>query len=248
MSEERDLILYYLNIYYSHQGDNELSDDQRENIQSIKRVVELNPILNNDERNLLNIVYKNAVSSRRSTIRDVTENIRIISESQVHQQRLQKLNDFRELLFREVYDICMDLIDLIETSILPATSEPELRVFYEKLKGDFYRYICENREKTPEIEDLIQKASTCYQTGMEIAKSELSPTNINFLGLVLNYTVFLYEIVENKNEAIELSKNTFMETVDLMDQMDDSSYSDTATILQLLKLNTKNWIEERDKE
>ncbi|OHT00288.1 14-3-3 protein beta/alpha-B [Tritrichomonas foetus] len=247
MSDERDLILYYLKIYYSTTSKNELIDDQQDNINSLKRVVELNPILDAEDRNILNVAYKNAVSSRRNAIRNVQENIKMTSQDGKHPYRHQKLIEFLNTLFKEIHDICLDLIELINNVILPATNDPENRVFYEKLKGDFYRYICENREKDATIEEFILQAQNSYQAGLEIAKSELSPTNYNYLGLVLNYTVFLYEIVDNKNEAIELSQNTYNEMVDMLDQMDDASYSDAAVILQLLKLNTQAWVEERDK-
>ena len=149
-------------------------------------------------------------------------------------------------LLKEMHDICIDLINLIDESLLPASNEPEQRVYFEKMKGDYYRYICENKEG--DIEGIIEKASQCYQAGLDIARSELTSTNPTFLGLVLNYSVFLYEIMDHKNEAIDLSQITFSDTVDLIDNTDDATYNETTMILHLLQTNHKNWINERDNE
>lgn len=246
MTEERDLILYYLRIHFSNQPEVELIDEQQENINSMKKVVELNPVLTAEERNILNVAYKNAVSSRRKALSDVAVLLKEESTG-VRQERRVRLIQFRDVLLKEMHDICIDLINLIDESLLPASNEPEQRVYFEKMKGDYYRYICENREG-PEIEGIIEKASQCYQAGLDIARSELNSTNPTFLGLVLNYSVFLYEIMDHKNEAIDLSQSTFNDTVDNIYNTDDATYSETTLILRLLQTNHKNWIHERDNE
>jgi hypothetical protein len=41
---------------------------------------------------------------------------------------------------------------------------------------------------------------------MEIAKNEIPPSRPTSLGLILNYSVFLYEIIGQKQEAIDLAR------------------------------------------
>lgn len=244
MTEERDLLLYYLRIHFSNQPEVELKDEQQENIDSMHRVVDLNPVLTTEERNILNVAYKNAITSRRKAISDVVTLMK--DESAQTEERLSRLAQFRDVLLKEMREICTDLIKLIDESLLPASDEPEQRVFYEKMKGDYYRYICENKEG--DIDGIVEKARQCYQAGLDIARTELNSTNPTFLGLVLNYSVFLYEIMDHKNEAIDLSQKTFADTVDLVDNNDDATYSETTMILLLLHTNHNNWISERDNE
>lgn len=243
MTEERDLILYYLRIHFSTQPEVELIDEQQENINLMKKVCELNPALNSEERNILNIAYKNAVSSRRKAISTVSA---FLKDEETREERRIKLSEFRDVLLKEMREICLDLISLIDESLLPASNEPEQRVYFEKMKGDYYRYICENKEG--DIDGIVEKARQCYQAGLDIARTELNSTNPTFLGLVLNYSVFLYEIMDHKNEAIDLSQKTFADTVDLVDNNDDATYSETTMILLLLHTNHNNWISERDNE
>ncbi|OHT07350.1 14-3-3-like protein 2 [Tritrichomonas foetus] len=244
MSDERDLILYYLRIHFSNLHDFERIDEQQENIDMMKRVIELSPILSSDERNILNYTYKNAVTSRRNAISNLIQYKKEESNG-ARPERVAKLTQFIAQLLEELKNICEDLVSLVDRMLLPAANEPEQRVFYEKLKGDYYRYVCENRERS-EIEPIIQQAAQCYEAGLEIARSELQPINPTLLGLVLNYSVFLYDIMDMKNEAIELSSKTFNDTVDLVDNMDEATYADTALILRYLMQNHTNWKKERD--
>jgi hypothetical protein len=48
------------------------------------------------------------------------------------------------------------------------------------------------------------------------------------------------------NEAIELSKTTFSETVDMVDGMEESGYSEAVMILQLLRENHQRWEQARE--
>lgn len=243
---ERDLLLYYLNIQYSNPKEVELQDEQQDNIKIIKRVVELDPNLSEDDRSILTMAYKNPVTSRRNSLRNVEciiQNEAASGDSNSYkQQRIDRLKIFEQKLKAELEELCLDLIKLVDEKILNRPSiDAEDRVFYEKMKGDFYRYICENRPRS-EVDDYVNKAKQCYDNGLEISKAELSASNPTYLGLVLNYTVFLYDIMEMKEEAIELSKKTYTETADLIDTMDDTSYSESSMILQLLQNNCRTWL------
>lgn len=249
MSEERDLILYYLKIHFSTLSEFELMDEQHDNINQMKRVVELNPNLTPEERNILNVAYKNPVSSRRKTIAELLNYIQVEQLDKLHPQRVARLINFREQVAQELRDICFDLINLIDQHLIPSSNEAEERVYYAKMKGDYYRYICETYDDKSDIESIIQKAHDCYQTGLDIAKAELPQTNPTFLGLVLNYSVFLYDIMDHKDEAIELSSTTYSDTVDLIDaSINDDTYKEASIILDLLRTNQANWVKGRENE
>jgi 14-3-3 protein epsilon len=245
MADERELVIYYLRILFSNNGLGERMDEQQENIDEMKKAVELNPCLTSEERNLLSLVYKIPVTSRRNAIRVVRDCIQQEEQQGTRPHRVEKLNEFLELLKEELKNICLDLINLIEKTLLPVSTKPEQRVFYQKMEGDYYRYICENREDS-NFTVYSNRAKECYDTALEIGRSEMAKTSPMYLGLVLNFSVFLYEIMQLQNEAIELSDRTFSETIDMIDNMDDSGYSETMMILKLLRDNHFSWKETRD--
>ena len=45
---------------------------------------------------------------------------------------------------QELNDKCEDVITLLNKTLIPAaTSAPDAKVFYMKMIGDYYRYLCE---------------------------------------------------------------------------------------------------------
>ncbi|KAH0801041.1 14-3-3 protein [Histomonas meleagridis] len=187
MSDEREQLIYYLRIQYNNGVPNEGMEEQNEYIDMIKKIIELNPVLSEDEKVLLSLVYKNAVTLRRNAIREVETHLQDPSNNN-KPARQQKLFEYLTILKSELKDICLDLINLIKDTLLPQTYAGEQRVFYAKMQGDYYRYICEN--KGEDVSEYITKASQCYDEALAIAKNELSPTSSTYLGVVLNYSVF----------------------------------------------------------
>lgn len=245
MSDERELIIYFLNILCRNSRDHtERMSEQDANIREIKRAIALNPVLSEDERNLLSFFYKSPVNTRRNSIRECQGWLNDINpQTQAH--RYAQVTEFIAKLQDEVKSIALDLINLVDESLLAASTTPEQRVFFEKMKGDYYRYICENKSD-PEFQSFCEKGKEAYENALEIAKNELVATSPQYLGLVLNFSVFLYDTLQMQSEAIELSQRTYTETVDMVESVDDSSYSEDAMILQLLRDNHTKWIQVRD--
>merc|ERR1712065_120384 len=60
-------------------------------------------------------------------------------------------------------------------------------------------------------------------------------------GLVLNYTVCIYEILKQPVKACELAKKAFDEVLEELDSMEDEDYKDSTLIMQLLRDNITIW-------
>jgi 14-3-3 protein epsilon len=133
---------------------------------------------------------------------------------------------------------------LTDEKLLPAASDAATKVFYEKLKADYYRYSVEFKADA-ERKDGADKAKASYESAMTIAQAELTKANPAYLGLALNYSVFLYEIIGQKSEAIDLADKSFKDAVDLLDELAEEEYSEATLILQLLKDNVALWNEEQ---
>lgn len=222
--------------------------DQAERYQDVldrmNEIIKADPKLNNDERNLLSVAYKALTGSRRSALRTVNafledESIKAIPD------RVAKLTELKEKLIKELDEYCKELIELTDQKLLPAADEPATQVFYEKLKADYYRYSVEFKAEQ-DRKDGADKAKTSYENAMRIAKEKLSKANPAYLGLALNYSVFLYEIIGQKQEAIELAQKTYNECSASVDDNSDTSYSEATMILQLLRDNVSLWTQDAD--
>ena len=233
MSEERDRYIFIAKVLSQ-------TDRIKEVIENIKKAIDINPVLELDERNLLTSAYKTIVSIPRKGLRD----IKIAEENEEEEEYSQECRNQEQIIKNEVtqelIDYCNDLIQLLDSKLIPSTNEVEPTVFYYKLKGDYYRYICEV-QSDDEREESVEKAKQCYWDALNLSKKQLEQYKPTALGLILNYTVFLFEIMEQRNEAIDLADTTYKECLPLLDQNSERSKNEAATILQLLKNNISLW-------
>merc|ERR1712134_252895 len=140
----------------------------------------------------------------------------------------------------ELQEICKVVLNLLDTHLIAKASNPESKVFYLKMKGDYYRYLAEvavGDAKAAVVDD-SQKA---YQDAFEISKSKMQPTHPIRLGLALNFSVFYYEILNSPEKACQLAKTAFDEAIAELDTLNEDSYKDSTLIMQLLRDNLTLW-------
>jgi len=204
---------------------------------TMKSVTESGIELTNEERNLLSVAYKNVVGARRSSWR-VISSIEQKTEGSEKKQQLAK--EYREKVEQELKDICNDVLDLLTNYLIAKASNAESKVFYLKMKGDYYRYLAEvaiGDAKAAVVDD-SQKA---YQDAFDISKSAMQPTHPIRLGLALNFSVFYYEIMNSPDKACQLAKQAFDDAIAELDTLNEDSYKDSTLIMQLLRDNLTLW-------
>merc|ERR1711922_17113 len=196
---------------------------------AMKSVTETGVELSNEERNLLSVAYKNVVGARRSSWR-VISSIEQKTEGSERKSQMEK----------ELRDICNDVLDLLDKFLIAKASNAESKVFYLKMKGDYFRYLAEvavGGAKDAVIDD-SQKA---YADAFEISKSKMQPTHPIRLGLALNFSVFYYEILNSPDKACQLAKQAFEDAIAELDTLNEDSYKDSTLIMQLLRDNLTLW-------
>ncbi|KAI8126913.1 14-3-3 protein zeta [Lucilia cuprina] len=170
--------------------------------QAMKSVTETGVELSNEERNLLSVAYKNVVGARRSSWR-VISSIEQKTEASARKQQLAR--EYRERVEKELREICYEVLGLLDKYLIPKASNPESKVFYLKMKGDYYRYLAE--VATGDARNtVVDDSQTAYQDAFEISKGKMQPTHPIRLGLALNFSVFYYEILNSPDKACQLAK------------------------------------------
>ncbi|WOL07750.1 14-3-3-like protein GF14 iota [Canna indica] len=208
----------------------------------MKQVAKLNVELTAEERNLLSVGYKNAIGARRASWR-IMSSIELKEESKGNEQNVKQIKDYRQKIEEELTKMCDDILAIIDQHLIPYSSGVESKVFYAKMKGDYYRYLAEfkNDEVKKEAADQSLKG---YQASSDQAKAELPPTHPIRLGLALNYSVFYYEILNSPEKACHLAKQAFDEAIAELDSLSEESYKDSTLIMQLLRDNLTLWTSE----
>eukprot|EP00358_Blepharisma_japonicum_P006426 CAMPEP_0202943746 /NCGR_PEP_ID=MMETSP1395-20130829/4292_1 /ASSEMBLY_ACC=CAM_ASM_000871 /TAXON_ID=5961 /ORGANISM="Blepharisma japonicum, Strain Stock R1072" /LENGTH=93 /DNA_ID=CAMNT_0049641607 /DNA_START=391 /DNA_END=669 /DNA_ORIENTATION=+ len=93
------------------------------------------------------------------------------------------------------------------------------------MKGDYYRYMCEFLTDEGRIES-CSKALNAYQEAENIAISELQSTNPIRLGVSLNFSVFLIEVMKDADSAKQMSQKAFDEAMNEIDLLGDETYKE----------------------
>ena len=56
---------------------------------------------------------------------------------------LELIKTYRQKIEKELEDICTDVLNLLDDPLIPNSKNPEARVFFLKMKGDYFRYLGE---------------------------------------------------------------------------------------------------------
>ncbi|KAJ2579388.1 14-3-3 protein 7, partial [Coemansia sp. RSA 1836] len=146
----------------------------------------------------------------------------------------------RKVVEKELADICNDILNVLDTYLLPGSTTGECKVFFLKMKGDYYRYIAEF-ETTENRQKASEASLSAYKDATVTANTELAPTHPIRLGLALNFSVFYYEILNSPEKACHLAKQAFDDAIAELDSLSEDSYKDSTLIMQLLRDNLTLW-------
>lgn len=212
------------------------------------QVTELNEPLSNEDRNLLSVAYKNVVGARRSSWR-VISSIEQKTTADGNEKKLEKVKAYREKIEKELETVCNDVLALLDKFLIKNCNDfqYESKVFYLKMKGDYYRYLAEvaSGEKKNSV---VEASEAAYKEAFEISKEHMQPTHPIRLGLALNFSVFYYEIQNAPEQACLLAKQAFDDAIAELDTLNEDSYKDSTLIMQLLRDNLTLWTSDQQDE
>lgn len=231
MAEDRETNLFIAKIA-------EQAERYEEMVDAIKKVAASDGELNSDERNLLSVAFKNVIGTRRASLR-IVHSIEAKEESKGNEKHVEQIRDYKQRINKELEDICSDVHNVLDNHLIPKATDQEAKVFYYKMKADYYRYMAEfaSGDKKKEASE---KALGAYESAKEHA-SDLAPTHPMRLGLALNMSVFYYEIMNQPDKACQLAKDSFDQAIAETSTMDEDTFKDATLIMQLLRDNLTLW-------
>ena len=95
-----------------------------------------------DERNILSVAFKNIIGTRRAAWR-VLNSIEKKEKNKGNNDNVNKVRNYKATIEKEMTDICSDILDLLTEYLIPNAQAGEGKVFFYKMKADYYRYIAE---------------------------------------------------------------------------------------------------------
>ncbi|KAI6697246.1 hypothetical protein NL676_017365 [Syzygium grande] len=122
----------------------------------------------------------------------------------------------------ELSSICSDIMVVLDEHVIPSASDSESKVFYYKMKGDYYRYLAEFKTGDQKKE-VAEQSMKVYEMATSIAESDLP----------------LY--TSHPPWACHIAKQAFDDAIAELDNLNEESYKDSTLIMQLLRDNLTLW-------
>jgi len=232
MSGTKDYNVYMAKLAEQAERYDEMAD-------YMKKVSVCDEELSVEERNLLSVAYKNAVGSRRASWR-IISSVEQKESSKGNNEAAARAGEYRLIVEKELDDICDKILKLLDDNLIKNSTTGESKVFYYKMKGDYFRYIAEYKSEDAK-KQASDNAHDAYKAAMEVAKAELLVTHPIRLGLALNFSVFYYEVLSNPEEACKMARQAFEDAIAELDNVSEDSYKDSTLIMQLLRDNLTLW-------
>lgn len=229
VNEERSNLVYLAIL-------SEQAERYDEMVEYVRNIASKYKDLTVEERNLLSVAYKNVVGARRASWRVIHS----IESKALNENQPDIVTSYRLQLEEELRKCCNEILDLVNSNLIPVATGGEAKVFYFKMKGDYYRYLAEFLTGT-ERKEAADNALMTYKTASDIALIELPPTHPIRLGLALNFSVFYYEIMAAPERSCRLAKQAFDDAIAELDTLSEESYKDSTIIMQLLRDNLSLW-------
>merc|ERR1712086_290587 len=199
-----------------------------------------------EERNLLSVAYKNAVGSRRAAWRIITS-VEQKEKTKGNEEQAKYAKEYCSKVEAELQKICDTILGLLDNNLIPKASSGESKVFYQKMKADYYRYIAEFSDGDAKGK-AAESARLAYSDASAVAEKDLAVTHPIRLGLALNYSVFQYEVLANPDEACKMARTAFEDVIAELDNVAEESYKDSTLIMQLLRDNLTLWTSDGEEQ
>lgn len=237
MASERELALYSAKL-------SEQAERYPDMVAEMKKIAQgaREQELSVEERNLLSVAYKNLVGARRASWR-ILQSVEQSEQAKGNEKRVKLIQKYRTVVEKELDEVCGEILNLLDTFLIPSASTTEASVFYLKMKADYHRYLAEFKVDN-DRKEAADKTLEAYKAAQDKAMAELPSTNPIRLGLALNFSVFFYEVLNKPEDACSLAKQAFDEAISDLDTLGEDSYKDSALIMQLLRDNLTLWTSE----
>ena len=193
-----------------------------------------------EERNLLSVGFKNQIGSKRTAIRTISA----IEQNPKYQKFNSSLADYKKKIEQELYNQCLSIVEIVKSQCMGKCSTDETKAFFYKMIGDYYRYVAECAQGD-QLETVKNGALENYNLAQSSSES-LNACNPIRLGLALNFSVFHYEVMNNHKQACELGEKALSDALEKIDDVDEETFRDAKSIIELLKENLSLWKEEEE--
>ena len=161
---------------------------------------------------------------------------------------LSYIQEYRRTLESDLTLSCQKIIYIIDSLLIKKADNNESKIFYKKLKGDLNRYIAEYA-KDELREKVMKDGLTAYQEAMNLSK-DMPIMNETLLGLALNMSLFYYEVINERKNAIKIADECMHKVEKELTNFDQDNENNKVimALIGLIKENWENWTIEEEEQ
>ena len=203
--------------------------------------------LSPQERELLTFGYISYINSQRHSLH-ICMAFETKEKKEYESPILSHICDYRKKIETELTENIKSIILSLDAILIKNAEENMTKIYYLKLKGDFCRYICEY-DKAIEREKASVSGNKAYQDAMNLAKN-MNIMDRLLLGLALNYSIFQYEVIAERKNAMAITEETLNKVDKEMPNFNmdrnDENYDIIMNLIDNMRKNLKKWRIEED--
>ena len=154
--------------------------------------------------------------------------------------RSTPLLEYRKKLETELTEFCKLIIDLIEKKFIKTGSDTTIKALLYRMIGDYWRYLAEI-QRGYERGESTKNALSAYELAKDLIESCCGPAAAIRLSIMLNYSIFYFEILSNPDEALLKAQKTYEEGISCVDSLHESAYADSILMLQTIHRTILAW-------
>ena len=102
------------------------------------------------------------------------------------------------------------------------------------------RYMCEVLTVAEKKRKALNGAKGLYNTARKLSEG-LNDVNPIKLSLLLNFSVFHFEVMRDEKKAIKMARHAYERAKDSIGSLRDVQYQDSTLVMKMLKENVKKW-------
>lgn len=135
------------------------------NSQAFDEKAEVDQDLTETERSLLGNAYKRSVAKYR-TAYAVCAEMKQKETARANYNNIQRITQYQTELAQKIEQLCTELIELIDSSLMQNAKRAESVIAFKKMKGDYCRYLADFSQKS----DSAHKALQNYEEALELCR------------------------------------------------------------------------------
>ena len=203
--------------------------------------------ISNEDLELFTRCFKNLVGVKKNQYRKL-EALIIKDTITNNFKNIHLLEALKSKIIIEIFSICETIVEISKnflTFLLYNSKSKKAKLYFQKTIADHYRYLYEVTQNA-EYRDL---AKDSYIVALESAENDKFPsTDMTYLTFFLNYSVFLHDILEDRNEAVKRAKTVLHAALKETEEITENHQKDIILLCQMIKDNLSLWKNELPEE